>query len=331
MISQHFIAVSGSDIFQWAWKLMLLVFVIYIIRVLLDLRALKHAGNRKTARRVARGQGLDMAELARRLDIAERDLELFKPVYRSATIPKRRGGTRKLRIPDPPTRAMQRRILHRLLKRLQAHPAACGFEPGKSIVDNALPHVCQRVVIKLDVVDFFTNTTAPRVQRYFQWVGWNRPAAEWLAMATTDEGGLPQGAPTSPRLSNLVNFYMDVQLSKFAARRKGEYTRYADDITFSFPKDYPRRVRGVIQFARRILRSKGYELNGRKLRALRRHQQQRVTGLVVNDTANLPRRTRRWLRAVEHRRRTGGQPTLSDDQLAGWQALRHMINTQRTG
>jgi hypothetical protein len=81
----------------------------------------------------------------------------------------------------------------------------------------------------------------------------------------------------------------------------------------------------VIQAARRIARTQGYQLNGRKSVVLRRHQQQRVTGLVVNERVALSRQTRRWLRAVEHRARTGKQPSLSEAQLQGWRALRRMV------
>jgi retron-type reverse transcriptase len=143
---------------------------------------------------------------------------------------------------------------------------------------------------------------------------------------TTDENGLPQGAPTSPRLSNLVNYILDVRLTRLARRWKGQYTRYADDITFSFPKDYPRHVRGVIQKTRRILKGLGYTLNHSKIRILRAHQRQTVTGLVVNDRVRISRRQRRLLRAVEHHLRTGRDATLTASQLEGWQAFIRMVD-----
>ncbi len=156
--------------------------------------------------------------------------------------------------------------------------------------------------------------------------GWSREAAELLSHWTTFEGGLPQGAPTSPRLSNLVNHGFDARVAAAVARRKGTYTRYADDIAISFPKNYPRRMRGIIQRIRAIARSHGYRVHGPgKIRIMRPHQQQRVTGLVVNERARLPRKTRRWLRAVEHRIATGGKPSLTEAQLKGWQAYAEMI------
>jgi hypothetical protein len=282
------------------------------------------------ALRTRLGWGRSVRRLARTLDLSVHELVVFQPVYREVFIPKRRGGKRRLLIPDDPTKSLQRRILRRLLTGLNAHWAACGFEQSRSIVRAAEPHAGQAVVVKIDIRHFFPSTTAARVEAYFRRIGWDSEAAALLTRLTTTEGGLPQGAPTSPRLSNVVNYYLDVQLANLAGRRYGEYTRYADDITISYPKDYPRHVRGAIQQARSILKSKGYQIHGRKLRILRRHQRQTVTGLVVNDGVNLPRKTRRWLRAVEHRYRTRRrEPTLSPSQLQGWRALAAMAQSAR--
>lgn len=284
------------------------------------------------AKRAFEGRGLGIDELARRLDMGPRELQSFRPAYREARIPKRSGGTRRLLIPDDRTKTLQRRLLRRLLVRLRAHPAATGFEEGKSIVSNAFPHVGQAVVVKLDVVDFFPCTAAHRLDGYFRRIGWDAEAAALLVRLTTHENGLPQGAPTSPRLSNLVNFHMDSQLAALAARRRGAYTRYADDLTFSFPKDYPRRVRGVVQKARKILAANGYLMHGRRKLSIRRaHQRQGVTGLVVNAKVALPRERRRWLRAVRHRLATGRAATITPAQLAGWDAFERMVREQRAG
>jgi len=279
--------------------------------------------------RVEKGHGLGLEELARRLAMGERELQRFSPVYSTTTIPKRTGGTRTLHVPDDKTKELQRKILRQLLARLRAHEAACGFERGKSIVHNALPHVGQCVVIHLDVVDFFPSTGAGRVDRYFRRVGWDAECAAILTKLVTHHDGLPQGAPTSPRLSNLVNFHLDVQLTRLAAWRRGSYTRYADDITLSFPQDYPKKMRGIVQKARRLLKASGYTMHLRKKLSIRRsHQRQSVTGLVVNDHVQLPREIRRWLRAVRHRVATGREATLTPAQLAGWTALEEMIRKQ---
>jgi retron-type reverse transcriptase len=320
---------------------LILVIPIVLIAILLFLPVALTYGVRRRYRlitnrrplaalRARLGWGRSVRRLARTLGMTVHELTIFQPIYREVFIPKRRGGKRRLLIPDEPTKSLQRRILRRLLTGLHSHWAACGFETCRSIVHAAQPHSGQAVVIKIDIRHFFPSTAAHRVEAYFRRIGWSGEAAALLTRLTTTEGGLPQGAPTSPRLSNLINYYLDVQLGNLAARRSGEYTRYADDITISYPKDYPRHVRGTIQQARRILKSKGYQIHHRKLRILRQHQRQTVTGLVVNDGVNLPRKTRRWLRAVEHRHRNRHrEPTLSVSQLQGWRALAAMIKTAK--
>jgi retron-type reverse transcriptase len=250
--------------------------------------------------------------------------------YMTLNIPKRSGGYRKLSVPKANLKLIQRRIHKRLLRRLRTHPMATGFEPGLSIVHNAMVHTHQAVMIKMDLKDFFPSIKTAKITQYFQRIGWDRPTAQLLARLTTHEDCLPQGAPTSPRLSNLINFQMDFQIQRAIKRYRGTYTRYADDITISFPKDFPIRIRGTIQKVRNIARSHAYEINEKKTHILRQHQQQRVTGLVVNDKVNLPREKRRWLRAVEHRLQTGGEASLTAEQLAGYKALQQMIQTQTT-
>lgn len=297
------------------------------------------------------GRGRAVSELSRRLDIPEQELNDFEPNYREFTVPKRSGGVRRIQAPDEKLKRLQRRILHRLLGRLHCHPAAQGFERGRSIVANARPHVDQAVVVHMDLKDFFRSTTSKRVAAYFRDIGWNRAATRLLVKLCTHRGALPQGAPTSPRLSNLVNYRLDARLAGLAAEpgrkvfrnlRTGErlpqaekvdvggvYTRYADDLTFSFSLDHPAVIRGLIHFVRQIVREVGYELHMRKKLYIRRkHQCQKVTGLVVNERVRLPRATRRWLRAVEHHIESNRPIDLTAQQLAGWKSLCHMIDAQ---
>ncbi len=107
------------------------------------------------------------------------------------------------------------------------------------------------------------------------------------------------------------------------------YSRYADDITLSFPTDNRKQVRYLMKFVRRVMHAEGYRLHGaKKLQIRRRHQQQRVTGLVVNAGVHLPREVRRRLRAVEHRLRLGRPATMTAEQLAGWRAFQYMVAVQ---
>jgi len=285
----------------------------------------------------------DAAELARRLDWPLAQLQATPVGYNEFQIPKRRGGTRTIAAPIPELKRVQRRINRRLLARLPAHSCATGFERGHSIVTNAVTHARQPVVVRMDLRDFFGSTRADRVRRYFRIIGWDDESADLLVRLCTHQGRLPQGAATSPRLSNLVNIRLDARLEGMArrlnvrcrdpqARPSGlavSYSRYADDLTFSFSHDDRTAIAAVIRQTKAIVADEGYRLHQkRKLHIRRRHQQQRVTGLVVNDGVRLPRDTRRWLRAVEHRVATGRDCTLSPQQLAGWRALAHMVRSQ---
>jgi hypothetical protein len=293
-----------------------------------------------------------VAELARRLGMSEEELRTIEPAYQEFTIAKRSGSKRRILSPAGPLKAVQRRILRRLLGRLRSHPAAQGFEKGRSIVTHALPHVGQAVVLCMDLRDFFETTSARRVRDFFGRLGWNREAVAILERLCTYRGGLPQGAPTSPRLSNLLNVRMDTRLAAMAAhcekgvqgfrnprtgdavirsvpRAKIQYTRYADDLTLSFTSPDRQSIHAVLWLTRQIVRQEGYELHIRKkLRIRRRHHQQLVTGLVVNQAVNLPRTTRRWLRAIEHHLLTGKPTTLNAGQVAGWRAFVACIKKQ---
>ena len=307
-------------------------FLLFVARILNRPRKTTHPAPLPFATVLPPRQGpYDLDELFNRLGTNRQDQATTEPRYREVRIPKRRGGTRKLHIPDSATKVTQRRILRRLLQRLKSHDAAMGFEKGKSIRDHAQRHIRSQVIVNLDLVDFFPSTHHQRVNAFFQRVGWNREAARWLTTWTCHDQGLPQGAPTSPRLSNLINRLMDQQLSQCALQQGFRYSRYADDLTFSFPQESEspspnaKDIRNLTRTIKRIVRGFGYRLHPQKQRVRRAHQQQRVTGLVVNQKVQLPRETRRWLRAVNHRHRMGKAASLSTAQLLGWNALQQML------
>ncbi|MCC6699847.1 MAG: RNA-directed DNA polymerase [Candidatus Hydrogenedentes bacterium] len=276
------------------------------------------------------GAGHDVAELARRLDVSEEALRALQPSYRDFTIPKKKRGERYISAPNPELKEIQRRILRRVLGRLRVHPSVTGFERGYSIVSNAACHVGRAVVLQMDIQFFFPSTTAKRVEAYFRKIGWNREAAALLVRLCTHKSALPQGAPTSPRLSNLVNFEMDARLNGLAGKHGAIYTRYADDMTFSFAEDSGEAISLVIRRTKAILRDSGYRIHDRwKLHVRRRHQRQMVTGLTVNTRVSLPRDVRRRLRAVEHHLATGRTASMSEETLKGWRAFRQMVERQR--
>jgi len=274
-------------------------------------------------------QGHKIEELARRLKIPLSELQFTLVSYTEFQVPKRSGGVRVIMAPAPKLKTLQRLILRKVLGRLKCHASVTGFERHHSIVTNAICHTGKAVVVRMDLKDFFPSTKVERVAEYFKKIGWNKEAREALVRLCAHKGGLPQGAPTSPRLTNLVNHRMDARLHALAANCDAVYTRYADDLTFSFKRDDSSAVRNLISFAKTIVADEGYQLHEKKkLHIRRQHDRQLVTGLVVNQRINLPRPTRRWLRAVEHHLATNRLATLSPDQLDGWRSLQSMIATQ---
>jgi retron-type reverse transcriptase len=236
--------------------------------------------------------------------------------YVRYTVPKRSGGRRIILAPKRELKSLQRRALADLVGKIPVAPAAHGFVPGRSITTNARPHVGKRVVIRLDLQDFFPSITFPRVRGVFIAHGYSYAVASTLALLCTEydrepfdrEGErfhisvgprhLVQGAPTSPALANLVAWRLDRRLTGLAAKYDFSYTRYADDLTFS--GNDPAVAGRLITNVRRIVADERFTLNDAKTRVARRARRQVVTGLVVNDQVATPRQLRRRLRAILH-------------------------------
>ncbi|WP_435020306.1 reverse transcriptase family protein [Tundrisphaera sp. TA3] len=244
--------------------------------------------------------------------------------YVGFAVPKRSGGTRSLLAPHTTLALAQRWILERIVARMPVEAEAHGFAPGRSILSNALPHAGKAVVANLDLEAFFPSIGFPRVRSVFQRAGYSPAVATILALLCTEcprrtvtyDGttyhvatgprGLPQGACTSPGLSNQVARRLDHRLAGLSAKLGATYTRYADDLTFSGGPDLDPRVGYLLARVRHLASAEGFRVNEAKTRVLRRNAAQTVTGLVVNDRPGVPRDEVRRLRAILHRARTEG-------------------------
>ncbi len=229
--------------------------------------------------------------------------------YVAFAIPKASGGTRTIHAPCAPLRRVQRKILDEILVRIGAHDACHGFTRGRSIVTNAKPHLRATIVVRVDLQDFFPSIHFRRVEGLFRQHGYRPEVARMLAGLTTHRtelpdgrvvwpGVLPQGAPTSPAIANAICRRLDTRLSALAARAGARYTRYADDLSFSFAADPRVNLGRFLWWIDQICQSEGFNENPTKRRIYRRHAQQRVTGLVVNDKLTVPRAVRRRFRAL---------------------------------
>jgi hypothetical protein len=250
--------------------------------------------------------------------------------YVARWVPKRSGGARLLEAPKARLKAIQRRVLHEILDLIPPHDAAHGFRAGRSAVTHAAAHVGQRVVLRLDLEDFFPTVPYGRIVGVFQAAGYSDDVARLLAglstchapsglampmspMASAAEVAasfrarqlyrarhLPQGAPTSPALANLCVYGMDVRLSGAARAAEATYTRYADDLVFSGDDAFLRRAPRFLAFAAAIVSECGFHVNHRKTRRMPRGVRQEVTGLVVNERVTIARDAYDRLKATLH-------------------------------
>ncbi|MBA3016053.1 MAG: reverse transcriptase family protein [Proteobacteria bacterium] len=211
--------------------------------------------------------------------------------------PKKSGGQREILAPHPELKALQRKILDSLLDKVPLNAHAEGFRRKRSIVTNAQRHPDKKIVIKIDIKDFFPSTTANRVFGMFAALGYPKNIAAILTDLTTYQGRLATGAPTSPAISNILCRRLDKRFARLGQANDFSYSRYADDLTIS--SNHP-KVTTMIPFFRQIVSEEGYTVNEKKLRIMRSGSRQQVTGIVVNQKLNIPRHEIRKLRAVIH-------------------------------
>jgi RNA-directed DNA polymerase len=270
--------------------------------------------------------------------------------YRRFVIPKRGGGERAIWAPLPKLKAAQHWVLRNVAEKLPVHGAAHGFLPGRSTLTNAAAHTGARLVVKMDVKDFFPTVTLKRVKGIFRKAGYREQVATLLALLCTEaprevveQDGqtyyvslgprcLPQGAPTSPALTNTLCLRLDRRVSGLAKRFGWRYTRYADDLTFSLPAGHEGEphVGTLMGQVRRIVEAEGFRLHPDKTRVHRDGGRQQVTGLVVNGDGKprVPRALRRQLRAAVHNLGQG-KPLKEGEtvaRLAGYAAYVHMTD-----
>ncbi len=230
--------------------------------------------------------------------------------YIEFDIPKAKGGSRRIAAPRDPLRKAQRKILDEILGKVPMHDACHGFVAKRSTVTNAKPHVGAAIVVKLDIRDFFPTVHYRRVVGLFQHLGYGDDVAKTLAGLTTYRpklgkvivwpGVLPQGAPTSPALANLACRRLDKRLDRLAAKYDATYTRYADDLTFSFAKQPDVALGRFLWWVDGICQQEGFNERPDKRRILRNKHQQRVTGIVVNAGIHVPRVDKKRFRAILH-------------------------------
>lgn len=204
--------------------------------------------------------------------------------YRIFHIPKKTGGVRTIEAPSDELKKIQLWIKENILDIFNPSQYAKGFKKGVSIYDNALPHVGKKLVINIDLKDFFPSIGYKEIYKIFRYIGYTDGVSKLLTkLCTNIQDVLPQGSPASPALSNLVSLKLDKRLSRLAKSIDADYTRYADDITFSGDDSISRYV----DLIKRIINEEGYEINEGKFRLQYSFQRQEVTGLIVNKKVSV--------------------------------------------
>ena len=212
--------------------------------------------------------------------------------YISRSIDKRNGGKRQLLIPGFNLKIIQTWILNNILYTQSVSPSATGFVKGKSIVDNATPHIGHKYIFKTDILNFFPSIKLKNIFLLFLYLGYTVEVSYILALLCTYEGYLPQGAPTSPYLSNLILRDFDKKLQQICSSLNYTYTRYADDITISSNNkitkvDMEYLSDTISQLLQKI--NNFLKLNLDKTIVLRPGQRKIITGVLVNKRLNVPK------------------------------------------
>lgn len=300
-------------------------------------------------KQLAEALGLSVAELrwlAYHRDAASR------VHYYHFTIKKRDGSERPIWAPMTKLKTVQRWILREVLEKLIIHGAVHGFVPGRSTLTNAAVHTGSKTILKMDIKQFFPTVTYPRVRGLFRKAGYRKQIATLLALLCTEPPReivehkgksyyiamgprcLPQGAPTSPAITNTICLRLDHRLSGVAKAYGWRFTRYADDLTFSLPEKHQGtpHIGSMIGLVTRIVADEGFEIHAKKTRVLRSGGCQTVTGLVVNGdgTPRVPRRIRRQVRTMVHKLKNG-QPLRegeTHESLLGYAAYIYMTDPE---
>lgn len=229
-----------------------------------------------------------------------------EPYYTSFSIPKKKGGNRLIQSPESDLKKIQMKLNFYLQQYYHwIRPNGIyGFviNPNKkekicNIVENAKVHTNQKYVLNLDLKDFFPSIKAYRVKELFlsEYFKFSDGVATALALLTTYEGKLPIGAPTSPVLSNFICLELDADLITYCNKNQINFSRYADDLTFSSNIEI---TEDIINIILEIIKKNQFSINAKKTRLKSSNSKQTVTGLVVNKKVNVDRKTIKMVRAM---------------------------------
>lgn len=245
-------------------------------------------------------------------------LRIKSKCYEVKSIPKRSVGHRKIYIPQGFLKLIQYRILKNFLNK-ECEDYLYAFETGRSVVDKAKKHTDKDYVVSIDIKDFFPSVTVKQIKGVFEHLGYDNVMSEICAELCSYKFFLPQGAVTSPKISNfVVSTTFGPELKSWADNQGLVLTVYADDVTFSFNvpstvENHEAYVDGLVKTAKAIIEKHGFRIHLKgKLKVMPKAFRQEVCGMVVNQQVSMKREQRRLLRAMVHRAVVKGQPAFTE-------------------
>ena len=214
------------------------------------------------------------------------------------------GGRRDIQNPKKRLKYLQKVMLVRILNKIPVGDHIGAYVPGRACKDTAAQHVGKGVVISMDIKDFFPSVKRSMIKRFFNYVGYPHRVSSLIAEILTFKNFLPQGAPTSGMMANLVaDLLFDRKIIKDLRKldKNWTYTRYSDDIDLSHPKMQKKeRIYEVIDLIRSRINEAGFQLNERKTKLEPRFRRQKILGIVVNEKINIPRLEYMRIRCMIH-------------------------------
>ena len=212
--------------------------------------------------------------------------------YRHFSIPKSNGKIRNIDEPLPDLKFVQYWILRNILEKCSVSDYAKAYLKGRTLKHNARFHRAQKVVVTMDIKDFFPSISVKDITKIFENMGYFHDLSCFLAYLCCLNNAVPQGAPTSPYLSNLRMIDLDDKISEYTSQRSIRYTRYADDLTFS--GDFNPHF--LINDVSKIVYNEGFSINPEKTRIARSSARQEVTGIIVNSHMQISKEKRKQIR-----------------------------------
>jgi Leucine-rich repeat (LRR) protein len=226
-------------------------------------------------------------------------------LYRIYRVKKKHGGFRPITVPNKILKIIQKKINSCILSKINAHQKCYSYKKGYSIVNNAQEHLNSLIIYKMDIENFFPSIKYGDVFNFFISIGYSSKISAILSILCTfdkvysnfsdNQPVLPQGACTSPSLSNLIYWDMDEQIFSLCKKHNFRYSRYCDDLTFSseyksiFPDDLKNKIYNIIW-------DYDFIINRQKEEYQRKHNTKKVTGIIINkNSLSLPKI---WVRSL---------------------------------